>query len=182
MIDDLLFADSRDAKWTGEWVKANNTNERTGDFGGFVPELAVTPVKCPDCGKERATASEECPACGATAVNPNDKRGHEEEVRNEDLEPYITLRYIARLFKVLALLMIVMFIGEVITGVLTAGAAASFLTLLAEGTRTLVLAGLMWAGGDITLLLIDAGHDLRVARILLGRINAAEHEKTKNQR
>jgi len=33
----------------------------------------------------------------------------------------------------------------------------------------------MWSGGDITILLIDAGHDLRVARILLGRINAALH-------
>lgn len=142
----------------------------------------ATLVKCPDCGKVRARASDDCPACGAKTVDPNDKRGHEEEVRNEDLEPYVTLRYIARLFKVLALLMIVMFIGEVITGIITAGAAASFLTLLAEGTRTLVLAGLMWAGGDITLLLIDAGHDLRVARILLGRINAAGQEKTKNQR
>ncbi len=97
-------------------------------------------------------------------------------MRTEDLEPYVTLRYVARLFKVLALLMIVMYIGEVITGVVTAG-AASFMTLLGEGTGTLVRAGVMWAGGDITLLLIDAGHDLRVARILLGRINAALHEK-----
>ena len=39
----------------------------------------------------------------------------------------------------------------------------------------IVLAGLMWGGGDITLLLIDAGHDLRVARILLGRINHETH-------
>jgi hypothetical protein len=49
------------------------------------------------------------------------------------------------------------------------------MTLLGEATRFLVLAGLMWSGGDITVLLIDAGHDLRVARILLGRINAALH-------
>ena len=41
----------------------------------------------------------------------------------------------------------------------------------------LVLAGLMWGGGDLTLLLIDAGHDLRVARILLGRINAELHRR-----
>ena len=33
----------------------------------------------------------------------------------------------------------------------------------------------MWALGDIALLIIDAGHDLRVARILLGRINAELH-------
>ena len=101
-------------------------------------------------------------------------RGHEEEVRTEDLEPYVTLRYIARLFKVLALLMVVMLIGEVVTGLSTNGVAA-VMTLLGEGTRLLVLAGLLWGGGDITILLIDAGHDLRVARILLGRINASMH-------
>ena len=42
-----------------------------------------------------------------------------EEVRTEDLEPYVTLRYIARLFKVLAVLMVIMLIGEVVTGVIT---------------------------------------------------------------
>ena len=102
-------------------------------------------------------------------------RGREEEVRTEDLEPYITLRYIARLFKVLALLMVVMLIGEVVTG-LSANGVAAVMTLLGEGTRLLVLAGLLWGGGDITILLIDAGHDLRVARILLGRINASMHQ------
>jgi glucose uptake protein GlcU len=91
-------------------------------------------------------------------------------VRNDDLEPYVTLRYIARLFKVLAVLMAVMLIGEVVTGIITEGQAA-LLTLLGEATRLLVLSGLMWAGGDITMLLIDAGHDLRVVRILLGRIH-----------
>ena len=51
------------------------------------------------------------------AADPEgDKRAHEEEVRNDDLEPYVTLRYIARLFKVLAVLMVVMLIGEVVTG------------------------------------------------------------------
>jgi hypothetical protein len=52
------------------------------------------------------------------------------------------------------------------------------MTLLAETTRLLVLAGLMWAGGDITVLLIDAGHDLRVVRILLGRINSQLHHRS----
>jgi hypothetical protein len=71
--------------------------------------------------------------------------------------------------------MIIMLLGEVITGFAAEGRAA-VLTLLGEATRLLVLAGLMWAGGDITLLLIDAGHDVRVARILLGRINARLHK------
>ncbi len=145
-------------------------------------EPAVVPIECPGCGRARPRPLEECRSCGAPAIHPNDKRGREEEVRDEDLEPYVTLRYIARLFKVFAVLMIVMFIGEVVTGIMTAGAAASFLTLITEGTRTLILAGLMWAAGDITLLLIDAGHDLRVARILLGRIHSALHGKSNDQR
>lgn len=105
-----------------------------------------------------------------TETPASDKRLHVEEVRDEDLEPYVTLRYIARLFKVLAILMVVLLVGEVVTGLVTEGGAA-LITLIGEATKLLVIAGLMWAGGDITILLIDAGHDLRVARILLGRIN-----------
>lgn len=127
-------------------------------------------MTCPDCGTRRADASQPCPTCGALGVRPGDKR-HGEDVRDDDLEPYVTLRYIARLFKILAVLMAVMLIGEVVTGLVTEGQAA-LITLLGEATRLLVLAGLMWGGGDITLLLIDAGHDVRVARILLGRIRA----------
>jgi len=110
----------------------------------------------------------------------DEHRAREEEVRGEDLEPYVTLRYIARLFKVLAVLMVIMLLGEVVTGLATNGVAA-LMTLLGEATRFLVLAGLMWAGGDITVLLIDAGHDLRVARILLGRINAALQQQRKEK-
>jgi hypothetical protein len=102
----------------------------------------------------------------------SDKRMTPEVVRDEDLEPYVTLRYIARLFKILAILMVVMLVGEVVTGLVTEGGAA-LMTLIGEATKLLVIAGLMWGGGDITVLLIDAGHDLRVARILLGRINAS---------
>ena len=134
----------------------------------------VDEVKCPECGTIRTNPSEVCPTCGAAPIVAGDHRGRVEEVRTEDLEPYVTLRYIARLFKILAILMLVMLIGEVVTGLVTEGQAA-LLTLLGEATRLLVLAGLMWGGGDITVLLVDAGHDLRVARILLGRINAALH-------
>jgi hypothetical protein len=131
-------------------------------------------VICPDCGTQRKDASQPCATCGAAPIKEGDKRAREEEVRNDDLEPYVTLRYIARLFKILAVLMAVMLIGEVVTGIVTEGQAA-LLTLLGEATRLLVLSGLMWAGGDIAMLLIDAGHDLRVVRILLGRIHSEIH-------
>jgi hypothetical protein len=132
-------------------------------------------VICPDCGTQRQDASQPCATCGAAPIKEGDKRAREEEVRSDDLEPYVTLRYIARLFKILAVLMAVMLIGEVVTGIVTEGQAA-LLTLLGEATRLLVLSGLMWAGGDIAMLLIDAGHDLRVVRILLGRIHSEIHD------
>jgi len=95
----------------------------------------------------------------------------DETVREEDLEPYVALRYIARLFKVLAALILIMLAGEVVLGIVIDG-RASITTLLGEATRLLVMAGLLWAAGDIAVLLVDAGHDVRVARILLGRIHA----------
>lgn len=134
----------------------------------------VTEVKCPECASRRSDPSQVCPTCGAPPIREGELRGHEEEVRGEDLEPYVTLRYIARMFKVLAVLMVVMLVGEVITGLVAEGQAA-LMTLLGEATKLLLLAGLMWGGGDITMLLIDAGHDVRVSRILLGRINSALH-------
>jgi hypothetical protein len=97
----------------------------------------------------------------------------DETVREEDLEPYVALRYIARLFKVLAALIVVMLVGEVALGVMIDG-RSSLTTLLGEATRLLVMAGMLWAAGDIAVLLVDAGHDLRVTRILLGRIAARQ--------
>ena len=134
----------------------------------------MTETLCPECGTERTDFNKVCPACGAPPA-PEHRSGESPAgVRGQDLEPYITLRYIAKLFKVLAVLIIIMLFGEVLTGLLIDGTTA-VVTLLGEGTRLLVMAGLLWAGGDLALLMIDAGHDLRVARILLGRINAQMH-------
>lgn len=136
----------------------------------------VAAVNCPECQSPRPDLSTTCPTCGAPPIREGEKRQTEDEVRTQDLEPYVTLRYIARLFKVLAVLMVVMLIGEMVAGLASQG-AASLPELISEITQLLVLAGLMWGGGDLTLLLIDAGHDLRVTRILLGRINAELHRK-----
>lgn len=139
-------------------------------------ENVAVEFNCPDCQTLRTDPNAVCPTCGAPPRVTGDKRGTDEEVRTQDLEPYVTLRYIARLFKVLAVLMVVMLIGEIVAGFST-DAAEALPTLIGEITQMLVLAGLMWGGGDLTLLVIDAGHDLRVARILLGRINAELHRR-----
>jgi hypothetical protein len=129
---------------------------------------------CPECGNERTDWSRVCGACGAP---PGEHRAEEpaEGIRTTDVEPYVTLRYIARLFKILAGLILIMLIGEVTLGLVIDGGAA-LSTLLGEATRLLVMAGLLWGAGDMAVLMIDAGHDLRVTRILLGRINARLQE------
>jgi hypothetical protein len=45
------------------------------------------------------------------------------------------------------------------------------MTILVEGTRIVVFAGLLWAAGDLAIMLIESNHDLRAVRILLGRLN-----------
>jgi len=91
-------------------------------------------------------------------------------VRDEDLEPHEGLRYIARLFKVLSVFLILLLIGEVVIGFLQVG-SESIPTLLVEATRLIVFAAFLWGAGDIALMLIESNHDLRAVRILLGRLN-----------
>ena len=136
----------------------------------------TTEPRCPECNSPRPDMTRVCEACGAPPGGSELRSGDPlEGVRAADIEPYIALRYIARLFKILAALILLMLAGEVVLGLLIDGRAA-LTTLLGEATRLLVLAGMLWAAGDIVVLLIDAGHDLRVTRILLGRINARLHD------
>ena len=126
------------------------------------------------------------------ATDMTDRRTHEPadydegppeaRVREEDLEPHAGLRYVARLFKVLAILLGIMLIAEIIIGLTQQGSAA-IVTLLVEATRTIVFGGLLWGIGDIALMLIESNHDLRATRILIGRMNQniqriADRERT----
>ncbi|HET9798185.1 MAG TPA: hypothetical protein VFP90_09360 [Gemmatimonadaceae bacterium] len=111
-------------------------------------------------------------------VNPIDRLGHvlqpEKEVpvipdvRLSDLEPYVGLRYLSKLFKLMGVVLGLLLIAEIVTGVVAQGSAA-VPTLLGEASRLIVLAGLLWGVGDLAILLIDVGHDVRAARILLTR-------------
>lgn len=94
----------------------------------------------------------------------------EARVREDDLEPHAGLRYVARLFKVLAILLGLMLLAEIIIGLTQQGSAA-IPGLLVQATQTIVFAGLLWGIGDIALMLIESNHDLRATRILIGRVN-----------
>ena len=101
-------------------------------------------------------------------------------VRATDIEPYIGLRYLSKLFRFMAIILVLLLVAEVVTGLVNQGRAA-IPTLLGEMSRLIVLAGLLWGTGDLAILLIDVGHDVRAARILLGRQIAhhdSEHQHT----
>lgn len=89
-------------------------------------------------------------------------------VRASDLEPYTGLRYLSTLFRVMAILLVLLLVAEAVAGAVAVG-RASLPTLLAEASRLLVLAGILWGAGDLAVLLVDIGHDVRATRILVGR-------------
>ena len=94
----------------------------------------------------------------------------EMDVRDEDLEPHAGLRYIARMFKILAILLLLLMVAEIILGLVQQGQEA-IPQLLVQSTRLVVFAGLLWGAADMALMLIESNHDLRATRILVGRLN-----------
>lgn len=89
-------------------------------------------------------------------------------VRATDIEPYTGLRYLSKLFRFMAIILLLLLVAEIATGLYAQG-ATSIPTLLGEASRLIVLAGVLWGTGDLAHLLIDVGHDVRASRVLLAR-------------
>lgn len=90
-------------------------------------------------------------------------------VRQSDVEPYTALRWLGTLFKAAAVFLAVAIVGEFVAGLRFNGAGA-LPSLLGELARTIVLAVVLWGGGDLVRLLIQLGNDVRAERILLSRL------------
>ena len=139
---------------------------------------AAAEGRCPACGEPRPDLGTPCPYCHAPALGPehaapdegNRRTGFEAlmQVRTSDVEPYTGLRYLSKLFRMIAIILVLLLIAEVVTGLAREG-VASLPIMLTEASRLVVLSALLWGVGDLALLLIDVGHDVRAARILLGR-------------
>jgi hypothetical protein len=144
------------------------------------PEIRIEPVRRDEEDGARAVAAEEPlppPSEGEDGEGP--EFGEERQARNpgairaEDTEPYLALQYVARLFKIAAMVVVVALVAEVVAGVALEGVQAIF-PLFSEVIRGIVLAAILWGAGDLTILLIDVGHDVRAARVLLGRLSARQ--------
>lgn len=92
-------------------------------------------------------------------------------IRADDMEPYVALQYVARLFKISALVVVVALTAEIVAGVALDGASA-LVPLISSTIQGVVLAAILWGASDLTLLFIDIGHDVRASRVLLGRLSA----------
>ena len=92
-----------------------------------------------------------------------------ESVRQTDLEPYTALRWVGTLFKAAATFLAVAIVGEFVAGLRNYG-VSTLPALLGELAKTIVLALVLWGGGDLVRLLIQLGHDIRAERILLARL------------
>ena len=113
-------------------------------------------------------ATPAAPAPAAAAPSRDDVAASAMRVRESDLEPYVGLGYLSKLFKFIAIFLAILLVAEIATGLIAQGRSA-IPTLLAEASRLIVLSGLLWGAGDLAILLIDVGHDVRATRILLGR-------------
>jgi hypothetical protein len=89
-------------------------------------------------------------------------------VRSTDLEPYVGLRYLSKLFRLIAIILLLLLVAEIVTGLTTQG-STSIPTLLGEASRLIVLAGALWGVGDLAVLMVDVGHDVRAVRVYLSR-------------
>jgi hypothetical protein len=90
-------------------------------------------------------------------------------VRDDDIEPAKGLHSIAKLFRVLAALLVVLIGVDVFDG-LTAEVPESVSAMATDAIRLLLFSGLLWGAGDLADLFVKSHYDLRASRILLGRL------------
>ena len=92
------------------------------------------------------------------------------EIVADILEPHASLRYVARLFKALAILVALLLVAEVALALVQQGNDA-IPVLLVEATRLVVFAGVLWGLGDMALMFIESNHDIRATRVLVWQLN-----------
>lgn len=90
-------------------------------------------------------------------------------VREGDIESDNAIRAIARLFRAMAILLLVLAAVQIVTAV--AGSVTLSIGVLgADVVRLVIFAGLLWGLGDVAVFIVRSHYDLRATRILVARI------------
>src|SRR4051812_13060719 len=90
-------------------------------------------------------------------------------VREDDIEPVKAIRAIARLFRGMAALLLLLMVMQILFAV-TSTVPLSPGVVVAEAVRLIIFAGLLWGAGDLAVLGVKSHYDLRATRILTARL------------
>src|SRR5438132_9772888 len=90
-------------------------------------------------------------------------------VRDDDIEPARGLHSVAILFRIMSAMMALLTIVQLFNGV-TSAVPISIGVLVAEVTRLVIFAGLLWGAGGLADLFVKSHYDVRATRILVGRL------------
>lgn len=92
------------------------------------------------------------------------------QVREEDFEPQKGLHVAGVVFKIVAVLTLLLAVGQFIYWWMNRPpGGAGIGVLFGDTTRLIVFAALLWAAGDLASLIIETHYDIRAARILIAR-------------
>lgn len=91
------------------------------------------------------------------------------QVREDDIEKVKGIRFIAYLFRGMAILLLFLMVVQLLSG-LSGTVPSSPGVLFAEAVRLVIFAGLLWGVGDLAVLGIKSHYDIRASRILLARM------------
>jgi hypothetical protein len=90
-------------------------------------------------------------------------------VRDDDIESDKALRAVARLFRGMAILLVLLMVVQVIAAA-TSTVPLSVGVVAANAIRLIIFAGLLWATGDVAVFIVKSHYDLRATRILVARV------------
>jgi hypothetical protein len=90
-------------------------------------------------------------------------------VREHDIEETRSIRFIAFLFRGMAVMLLVLTAAQIVFG-LTSTVPLSPGVLFADAVRLIIFAGLLWGAGELAILWVKSHYDIRAQRILTARI------------
>ena len=91
-------------------------------------------------------------------------------VREHDIEETKSIRFIAFLFRGMAILLLLLMAAQIAFGLMST-VPLSPGVLFADAVRLVIFAGLLWGAGELAVLWVKSHYDIRAQRILTSRIH-----------